>query len=226
MSKRAAIYCRVSTEDQQDHGCGLDLQLTDCRQFAVNNDLEIVAEIQDNISGRVEIQQRPGGKNLYHLINSKMIDAIITYNQKRLSRDDDALEVQVLAAHLQKKGIDLYLVNRGLVKPDIAGKILMVFDGLQAADEWEETRRKTMSGRLECLNKGDWIPPKTPYGYSRFGHGHLDAHFEIDENQADIVRWIFAEYTGQGGREPKSLQSITFALIEKGIPPKKRNVVF
>lgn len=53
------IYCRVSTDQQEKSGLGLEAQLDLCRQVAQQLNLEIVGEFLETIGGKCDPQKRP-----------------------------------------------------------------------------------------------------------------------------------------------------------------------
>jgi DNA invertase Pin-like site-specific DNA recombinase len=53
------IYCRVSTDQQEKSGLGLEAQLDLCRQVAQQLGLEIIGEFEETISGKADPKERP-----------------------------------------------------------------------------------------------------------------------------------------------------------------------
>ena len=51
MTKRAVIYCRVSTKEQKDSGTSLDKQEEACRKYAKAHGFEIVGTFKMTIPG-------------------------------------------------------------------------------------------------------------------------------------------------------------------------------
>ena len=83
--KRAAIYARVSTDEQAEKGYSLPSQIEACNKYALDNGYEVFAKFTDDYSGR-EIN-RPGLNDLRQLLSEEKIDALIVYSGDRLSRD-------------------------------------------------------------------------------------------------------------------------------------------
>jgi site-specific DNA recombinase len=48
---KAALYCRVSTEEQASSGFSLRQQLEALRRYCKDHDIEVVGEFQDTSSG-------------------------------------------------------------------------------------------------------------------------------------------------------------------------------
>ena len=78
-NKRAAIYTRVSTVDQN-----LQTQLLDLRQMAAQRGYEIVAEFSDCISGTKS--RRPGLDQLMREAHRGRFDIVMTWASDRIAR--------------------------------------------------------------------------------------------------------------------------------------------
>ena len=83
--KRAAIYVRVSTDEQAEKGYSLPSQLEACRRYADQFGYEVIGEFSDDYSGRK--LNRPGLDQVRDLICARKIDALIVYSPDRLVRD-------------------------------------------------------------------------------------------------------------------------------------------
>jgi len=78
-NKRAAIYTRVSTVDQN-----LQTQLLDLRQMAAQRGYEVVAEFSDCISGAKS--KRPGLDQLMREARRGRFDVVMTWASDRIAR--------------------------------------------------------------------------------------------------------------------------------------------
>lgn len=64
MTKKAAIYARVSTDDQADKGYSLTpSQLEGSRQYIERLGYSVVAEFREDHSGATPVAERPQGKH-------------------------------------------------------------------------------------------------------------------------------------------------------------------
>ena len=83
---RAALYARVSTDDQRDRQT-IDAQVTALRELAPHWDLEIVGEyLDDGVSGTLPLEERPAGLRLADDARAGKIDVVIFYKLDRLAR--------------------------------------------------------------------------------------------------------------------------------------------
>ena len=81
MSKRVAIYGRVSTVGQST-----DIQLLECRQYAERCGYEVVATYTDTISGMVAKDDRVELTRLLNEAFLRKFDAVLVYSIDRLGR--------------------------------------------------------------------------------------------------------------------------------------------
>ncbi len=84
---RAAIYCRVSTEDQEKEGTSLQSQLEACKKMAQERGYDvpegsIVMETYSGLS-----LDRPKLNEVRQWVRDKEVDTVIAYTLDRLSRD-------------------------------------------------------------------------------------------------------------------------------------------
>ena len=87
MLKKAAIYARVSTDDQADKGYSLPSQLDACREFIDRLGYLVVAEFRDDQSGAMPVSERQQGQRLTAMVKSREVDAVFVHQVDRLSRD-------------------------------------------------------------------------------------------------------------------------------------------
>jgi site-specific DNA recombinase len=105
MSKRAAVYARVST-DEQGRGYSLPTQLEACREYAERRGFTIAGEFTDEFTGTS--LDRPGLDQLRDLIATDNIQAIIIYDLDRLSRR--AIHQMLLEEEFAKAGLETHYV--------------------------------------------------------------------------------------------------------------------
>ena len=181
--ERAAIYARVSTEDQAQHGISLDAQVNRCVEYVSALNYELIdTAIDAGISGKST--DRPGLQRILSLVNNKKIQHIITLKLDRLSRKTlDALSLMDL---LTKKKVQLHLVaENGSVNSDNADDEFMLT--LKAG--FAQLERKKIGERTKfALDRkrqlGERISLNAPYG-NMFVDGKV---VDNPEEQRTIVR--------------------------------------
>jgi site-specific DNA recombinase len=214
MIKQAAIYARVSTDDQAEHGYSLPSQIEACQKFASQKGFDVATVYQDDISGAKPITSRPKGYELQRAIESGQIRAVIVYHVDRLSRD--IVDLLTTVRDWLRAGIEIYALDVGQVTSEL--DIVLVIKGWQGSDERQKIRERTMRGRTAKAKAGKVVGGGTPpYGYT-YSNGELF----IDESQAHIVRIIFDWYiNGDEHGGMMSLINIAKRLTDMGIPTKR-----
>lgn len=69
-TKRAVIYCRVSTAEQADKGYSLPTQLEACERYTHDKGFEVVGTFRDDYTGAAPLETRPEGRKAYDLLRS------------------------------------------------------------------------------------------------------------------------------------------------------------
>ena len=84
---RAAIYARVSTDDQRDRQT-IDSQIHALRQTVPHWGMEIVGEyLDDGVSGTLALDKRPEGLRLMEDAKSGKFDVVAFLKTDRLARN-------------------------------------------------------------------------------------------------------------------------------------------
>lgn len=84
---RVAIYCRVSTNKQEEDGTSLETQLARCREHAANMGWEVVREYQEQISGYTMLSARPMLSEALTLAKQGGLDILLVYKVDRFARN-------------------------------------------------------------------------------------------------------------------------------------------
>lgn len=147
MTKRIALYTRVSTDQQTTENQRLELMAV-----AQRNGWEIVAEFCDHgISGAKGRDQRPGYDNLMKAVARREIDLVATWAVDRLGRS-----LQNLVGFLTEinaKGVDLYLHQQALDTSTPSGRAMFGMLSVFADFERELIRSRIMAGLARSEKK-------------------------------------------------------------------------
>lgn len=147
MTKRIALYTRVSTDQQTTENQRLELVAV-----AQRNGWEIVAEFCDHgISGAKGRDQRPGYDALMKAIARREIDLVATWAVDRLGRS-----LQNLVGFLTEinaKGVDLYLHQQALDTSTPSGRAMFGMLSVFADFERELIRSRIMAGLARSEKK-------------------------------------------------------------------------
>ena len=206
--KRVAAYCRVSTDkEQQEHSFDTQVQMyTDMIMMKPNWQMAgIYAD--EGITGTIA-KKRPDFMRMIEDCRKGKIDMIITKSVSRFSRNN--LDCLLYVRELKELGIPIIFEKEGINTMQVSSELLItLFSGLSQAES-ESISMNIKMGKRQSLKNGN-----VPFCYKSFlGYRRgADGKPEIDEEQAVIIRRIFADHlTGM------SLQGIANALTSEGIP--------
>ena len=147
-SKRAAIYARVSTEQQTTYN-----QLAELRQVAASMGWEIVAEFVDHaVSGAKGRDRRPEFDRLLKGVARREFDIIAAWSVDRLGRSLQQL-VEFLG-EIHGKRVDLYLHQQGVDTTTPAGKALFQMCGVFAEFERSMIQERVRGRPRPCPRAG------------------------------------------------------------------------
>ena len=146
MKNRAALYCRVSTNDQKT-----DMQLTDLRKFSSDRNLSIYNEYVDNgISG--SIKKRPALDRLMSDAKKKKFDVILVWRFDRFARSSRHL---VEALHIFRH-LDIQFIsyNENIDTGSPLGEAMFTIISAMAQLERDIIRERVKAGLKNARNKG------------------------------------------------------------------------
>ena len=210
----AAIYCRVSTEDQEREGSSLDSQLQACVKKAQELGYETTTNhtIQEAWSGLT--LDRPRLTDLRQWVKDKEINAVIVYSTDRLSRDP--LHLLLLVDEFDKAGILLIFVTEPLDN-SMEGQLLGFVRGWASKLEVVKIRERSIRGKRSRALAGR-LPSGTGhklYGYHYIaGKGVGEGVRYINEAEAKWVKEIYRWLVEEG----LSINGITRRLRAMGVP--------
>lgn len=163
---RAALYLRVSTEEQSKEGhYGLEVQEERGRSFCESQEYSLAEEhiFSDSISGGLPREKRPSLTRLFEMAQRREIDVVVVYKTDRLARN---LRILVNIIHdLEQLGVAFRSVTEPFDTTTSFGKANLNLFGTFAEFEKEMIRERTMNGRLKAAKTGKWVVGLPPYGY-------------------------------------------------------------
>lgn len=199
-----AIYARVSTQQQAEHGYSLQTQIDACTKKAKElGAVSVKNYIDDGYSGAY--LERPALDNLRDAVAQKLHDVIIIYDIDRLSRD--TMHLLLLTEELEKHARLVY-VNSEYNKPP-EGQLFFEIRGSFAKYERIKIQDRFQRGKRGKLRKGLPISDHHVFGYS-----WENGNYIINPKQAEIVREIFDRYINTVG----GVQKLVEWLHNRGIP--------
>jgi len=182
---RTAIYCRVSTDDQDKEGTSLQTQQDACLAYCNQKRYHLVRQYTETYSGLT--LDRPKLNQLRELIRSNDLDILVIYCLDRLSRN--ATHGVILRDELDKHGVILESVTEDIDKSPL-GEAITYLRGTFAQIEAEKIRERTMRGKLALIKQGK-LPQGTGIGIYGYDLDKITHKRTINEHEAKTVQNIF-----------------------------------
>src|SRR5271165_6986223 len=202
---RAAVYVRYSSDRQKDRS--IDDQIALCRDLCAREGMAVISTFEDRaISGAGAIN-RPGFQALMRGAETRVFDVIVAEDMDRLFRDQ--ADYHVARKHLDHLGVSIHTASGKVGKLDGALRALM--SEMYIENLVVHTRRG-----LEGVIRDGRHAGGRAYGYRAVPV--KPGELEIVEEEAEIVREIFADYIA--GNTPRQ---IAHDLNKRGVrPPRGR----
>jgi site-specific DNA recombinase len=213
--KLAAIYSRVST-DEQTKGYSLQTQVDACQAYAQDRRYAVVDVFSDDYTGAAI--DRPGLNKLRDYMYSNSLDVVIVYDLDRLARKS-AYQI-LIEEEFSRAGVTIEYVI-GQYEDSDEGRLQKQFRGIIAEYEKNKIMERSKRGKRGKALSGYVLPgSRPPYGYRVISEPHK-AWFEIDEEEANIVRTVFQWYLDGDERGVKvSTNGIAKKLTRLGVPTR------
>ncbi len=204
---RAAIYTRVSTEDQAKEGFSLAAQMEKLRSYCKARDWEVVKEyVDDGYSGRNI--KRPGYSKM--LDEMEEWDLLLVLKMDRIHRNSK--NFMLMMEFLNEKGKEFVSMNESFDTSNAMGRFVMNILQLVAQLESEQIGERVYDGmEQKARTNGGMLGFNIPYGYN-----YDDGKLIVNEDESKVISDIYSWYV-----DGKSLGKITKILNLKEIPTKK-----
>ena len=208
--KIAAVYIRVSTEDQAREGFSLGEQKEKLLQLCAFKEYEVFKVYEDAGISAKDMEHRPAFQEMLQDMRDGKINYIVAYKLDRVTRSVRDLEELIL--ELEK--YNCYLVcDRDDVNTSTAnGRFFVRMLTVLSQLEIEIVSERTKFGLNGAIKSGH-IPGQRPFGYKSAD----DKRMVIDNATRPYVEKIFDMYL-----EGKSFQQIANYFKENNIYPKKK----
>src|SRR5947199_3742798 len=195
--KAAAIYARVSSEQQKEENT-IASQTAALIDFAREQGYSVPDEwvIEDEgFSGASLL--RPGLERLRDLAAEGHIQTVLIHSPDRLSRKY-AYQV-LLTEEFARHGVEtIFLKAPHSDTPE--DQLMVQFQGMIAEYERAQILERSRRGKRHRARQGEvGVLSGAPFGYRSIRKtDHSAAYYQIDEEQARVVRRMFELYVAQG----------------------------
>ena len=186
--KRAALYARVSTEEQAMRGVSLDAQKERLFAFAVEKRLSVTGVyVDEGVSARKKYSARPQFMRMLCDAEKGLIDVIIFIKLDRWFRNvSDYYEVQGL---LERNRVTWIATDEDYDTATANGRLALNIKLAIAQDESDRTSERIRFVFDNMIKDGRVISGKVPRGFVI-----KDKRLAVDEDGAMLVRRVFDTY--------------------------------
>lgn len=206
--KRAALYVRVSTDDQAEQGTSLESQLEACRKYAQANGYMIVAELREEGASGATLA-RPQLDKLRDMVDDALLDVVVIYKLDRLSRDTG--QMLALLKEFKRRGVSLRSATVQL-EDTPEGTMMLTMLAAIGAYERSQFMERSRRGKETRVRQGKVVGTTMPPYAFRYVVG--EGRFELQEEEGEVVKEIFDGVVNKG----LSLYEVARRLNERHVP--------
>nr|WP_011929270.1 recombinase family protein [Dehalococcoides mccartyi] len=206
---KAAIYCRVSTEGQEQDGTSLQTQLEACLKYCQVKGYEVKYQYSEAWSGLS--LERPRLAELREAVRSQAIEVVVVYSLDRFSRDP--VHGVILMQELEKNEVALEAATETVDNSEV-GKLVFYIKGYAAKLDAERRRDATGRGKRALLKNGK-MPQGTGVGIYGYKWDSASKKRIPLAHESKVVKHMF-EMAASG----KSCFDIAKTLNDSSVPTK------
>lgn len=213
--RRAVIYCRVSTDKQEQDGESLEFQEEKCCLYAQMHDIEVVEILKETKSGFIHYTLREKLTLARQLVRDGFVNMIIVWDLRRFARN--FAHSAMIFEEVESAGGEVVSVSENISGNTLEGKLVRSILSWQAESEREkivEYANRHWQSRL--AQNLPMATGRAPYGW-RWKDKDKTAYI-IDKEEAITRRGILTMFVEMD----MSVRAIAHKLTEDGVlPPAK-----
>jgi DNA invertase Pin-like site-specific DNA recombinase len=206
---KAALYVRVSTDDQAREGYSIPAQLKALIDYCKRESIEIYKTYVDEGQSGVK-ENRPKFQEMLKEANKKVFDIILVHKYDRFARKIELS--RRIKTSLRKSGINVVSITEPIEDSPI-GFFQEGIMELLAEYYIKNLSQEVKKGQSEKISQGK------PCNMLPYGYKNINGAAVIIEDQANVVRKIFELYNQGCGS-----QQISNYLNDRGIPTMKNGL--
>jgi DNA invertase Pin-like site-specific DNA recombinase len=204
---RAAIYIRVSTEEQAEEGFSLEAQEERLKAYCEAQGWDIAGVYADKGHTGRKINTRDAYKKM--LDERDQWDTILVMKMDRIHRNSK--NFMIMMEDLEKWDKKFTSMQEELDTSTSIGRFVVDMIQRIAQLESEQIGERTYMGMAQKAQTGGLLGFNPPYGYEISNND-----LQIIENEATVVREIFSQY--QSG---ESMSSIADSLNSRAVQTRR-----
>ena len=214
--KRAAVYCRVSTDKQDDENAtSLQRQEEQSVLYAQSHGYTVQKEriFKDVYTGK-EYRERPGMTALRQAAHNGEFDVVIVYVFDRLARKQ--VHQAVIIDDLEHCGVKIECVTENFDDSAI-GQFMRSTYAFLAEIEREKILKRTQDGKLDRVKAGKLLGAKPLYGYEwtdpTVGTKKGRTRYKLHPEKSKMVHRTFVMYDNGA-----TIYEIAHTYTNEGMP--------
>lgn len=215
-TKKAVIYCRVSTKEQVYDGNSLTSQQKICKEYALKSGYEI-SEVFIEQGESAKNADRTQLKRLIEYCTNKRngVQAVIAYKVDRIARNiDDYRYIRVL---LKRYGVEIKSTSE-YFEDTPAGRFMENIIANVAQFDNDVRTERSVGGMRDAMREGRYVWV-APFGYSN--EKVLGKSTIVPNDQAHLVRALFTEVA----KNKVSVDEIRRQLFKEGLKTKQGTMI-
>jgi site-specific DNA recombinase len=222
VTTRAAIYCRISS-DREDERLGVDRQEKDCRKLCKEREwTALVPYVDNDISAADPKKKRPAYERMLRDIANHRVDAVVVWDEDRLHRRPIELEEFVKVCESAGMTTMASVGGGGIDLNDDDALMLLRFKAAMAKREVDKIRKRIKRKKLANAESGKSNGGGTrAFGYGRPPTGDTPESKAADNavrNEVNPLEGVLINEAAKRILEFDTLYNIRKDWIERGIP--------
>ena len=207
-SRIAAIYCRVSSDEQRDNQT-IETQIDTVKRWVdvqrlIHQPIEVYDfYLDDGVSGTLPLAERPAGQRLLRDAASQHFHLVLVYKIDRLGRDPR--DILNSAHQFDALGVAVKSLSEDFDLSTPAGKFMFNIFASTAGFARDSQIERSIEGTNHWAREGVWLGGIVPYGYVVTGQ-KKQARLVLSEtplpgltlSEADVVRLIYRLLADEG----------------------------
>jgi site-specific DNA recombinase len=182
-----ALYIRVSTDEQAEHGTSVDMQKDRLQAYATSQGWgDVKLYIDDGYTGTN--MDRPSLKRLIRHVEIGKVKTVVVYKLDRLGRKQKDV-LHLLEDVFEKHGVAFKSATEPFDTSTPLGKAMLGILAVFAQLERDMIVERTTSGRRHRTSQGIWYGGRVPFGYE-WKNGQL----VIIPEEARLVQEVYKRY--------------------------------
>lgn len=207
---KAALYVRVSTEEQAEEGFSISAQINQLTEYCKRQNIEIYnAYVDEGVSAKYsDEKKRPQFEQMLKDAEKKLFNIIVVHKYDRFARNVELS--QKVKRQLKKSSVQVISMSEPIEDSPIGffqEGILELLAEYYIRNLAQESKKGHVERASQGLHNGS-----VPYGY-KVDHS-IESQMSVNQEQAKIIRLIYDMYINQGYGSTK----ISRILNETGIP--------